>query len=230
MGGAFRQRAFPQLPGLLRRLQHQRSGHALHDGRAGRRPDAGRIHAQAYALGECKPGQEHAKTIEWTAKGVTPILYQVPADGHDHSALQDTLKAWAGTYRDGIFGKERIVVDYALARPSASTQQDNFVGRMLWALSHNRGCLRSASQNSIQFPRLDWLEAFSDTRYLHSDLNRFGVPPRTDVDEKLRFSLIRRPAPYRHAPWMALVSAGAGGSEWDDVMFQSGPLAGSAFE
>jgi hypothetical protein len=81
----------------------------------------GEFNLQAYALGECKSGQEHAKTIEWTAKGVTPILYQVPDDGLDHSALHDTLRAWAKTYRDGINGKESIVVDYALARPSAST-------------------------------------------------------------------------------------------------------------
>lgn len=174
----------------------------------------------AYALGECTPGQDHAKTIEWKAKGVTPILYQVPADGRDHSALHNTLKAWAETYRDGILGKERIVVDYALTRPSGSTQQDDFVGRMLWALSHESGmpAKRFAEFNPV--PSLDWLEAFSDARYLHTDLNRFGVPPLADVDEKLRFSLIRRPAPYRHAPWMALISHGASGSEWDHVMFQ----------
>ena len=180
----------------------------------------GEFTLQAYALGECEPGQEHPKTIEWTAKGVTPILYQVPADGRNHSALHDTLKAWAETYRDGILGKERIVVDYALARPSSSTRQDDFVGRMLWALSHESGmpAKRFAEFNPV--PALDWLEAFSDPRYQHGDLNRFGVPPLADVDEKLRFSLIRRPAPYRHAPPMALVSHGAGGSEWDHVMVQ----------
>lgn len=180
----------------------------------------GEFNLQAYALGECKPGQDHAKANEWAAKGVTPILYQVPADGRDHSALHDTLKAWAETYRDGILGKERIVVDYALARPSASTQQDDFVGRMLWALSHESGmpAKRFAEFNPV--PALDWLEAFSDTRYLHRDLNRFGVPPLADINEKLRFSLILRPAPYHRSPWMALVSHGASGSEWDHVMFQ----------
>lgn len=180
----------------------------------------GEFNLQAYALGECKPGQEHAKTNEWTAKGVTPILYQVPADGRDHSALHNTLKAWAKTYRDGINGKESIVVDYAMARPSASTRQDDFVGRMLWALSHESGMPAKRLAEFDPVPSLDWLEAFSDSRYLHRDLNRFGVPPRADVDEKLQFSLIRRPAPYRHAPWMALVSHGAGGSDWDNVMFQ----------
>ena len=99
----------------------------------------GEVTPQAYALGDFASGEEHDKTIEWGAKGVTPILYEVPAGTHDHSALHQTLKAWAETYRDGVLGKESIVVKYALARPSVSTQQDDFVGRMLWALSHQSG-------------------------------------------------------------------------------------------
>jgi hypothetical protein len=77
----------------------------------------GEITPQAWALGDCEPGQEHRKTIEWEAKGVTPILYNVPAGSHDHSALHQTLHAWAETYRDGVQGKEAIVVKHALARP-----------------------------------------------------------------------------------------------------------------
>ncbi|WP_322868294.1 anti-phage defense-associated sirtuin Dsr1 [Bradyrhizobium ottawaense] len=172
---------------------------------------------QAYALGDCEPGQERAKTIEWAAKGVTPILYEVRAGSH--SALHDTLKLWAGTYRGGTLGKEQIVLAHALARPSGSTQQDDFVGRMLWALSDESGLPAKRFADFNPVPALEWLEAFSDQRYLHRDLNRFGVPPRRDVDEKLRFSLIQRPAPYRYAPWMALVSGGVGSSQWDDVMF-----------
>jgi hypothetical protein len=178
----------------------------------------GEFTPQAYALGDCEPGQEKPKTIEWEAKGVSPILYEVPSGSHDHSALHMTLKVWAETYRDGILGKERIVVDYALARPSASTRQDDFVGRLLWALSHESGLPAKRFADFNPAPALEWLEAFSEERYLHGDLNRFGVPPRAEVDDKLRFSLIRRPAPYRHAPWMVLVSAGVAGSQWDDVI------------
>ena len=179
----------------------------------------GEFTPQAYSLVDCEPGQETDKTTEWEAKGVTPILYEVPTGSHDHSALHHTLKAWADTYRDGILGKERIVVDYALSRPMASTRQDDFVGRMLWALSHESGlpAKRFAEFNPV--PSLDWLEAFSDNRYQHSDLERFGVPPRMKVDDKLRFSLIRRPASYIHAPWMSLVSGATIESQWDDVMF-----------
>jgi hypothetical protein len=176
---------------------------------------------QAWALGDCEPGQERSKTIEWEAKGVTPILYEVPAGSHDHSALHNTLHAWAETYRDGVLGKERIVVSHALARPSASTQQDNFVGRMLWALSDKSGLPAKRFADFNPVPALDWLlEAFADERFQHSDLARFGVPPHDEVDDKLRFSLIRRPAPYPHAPPMLLAAGGVTSSQWDDVMFQ----------
>jgi hypothetical protein len=129
------------------------------------------------------------------------------------------LKAWAETYRDGILGKERIVVDYAMARPSASTKQDDFVGRMLWALSHESGLPAKRLADFDPVPPLDWLEAFSEDRYRHGDLARFGVPPRAEMADKLGFSLVRRPAPYSRAPWMMLASGGAMDSQWDDVMF-----------
>jgi hypothetical protein len=35
-----------------------------------------------------------------------------------------------------VRGKERIVIECAIARPLASTRQDDFVGRLLWALSY----------------------------------------------------------------------------------------------
>lgn len=181
----------------------------------------GEVTPQAWGLGDCEPGQEARKTIEWEAKGVTPILYHVAAGTHDHSALHRTLQAWAETYRDGVTGKERIVVAHALARPSASTRQDDFVGRMLWALSDPSGlpARRFAEFNPV--PSLDWLlDAFAADRYGHTDLARFGVPPRGETDPKLRFSLIHRPAPYPLAPPMRLVARGVSHSQWDDVMVQ----------
>ena len=179
----------------------------------------GEVTPQAWALGDCEPGKEKRKTIEWEAKGVTPILYQVPAGSYDHSALHKTLHAWADTYRDGVLGKERIVVSHALARPSASTQQDDFVGRMLWALSDKTGLPAKRFADFNPVPSLDWLlEAFSDERFQHSDLARFNVPPREETDTKLRFSLISRPAPYDRAPQMQLASGGITNSQWDVVM------------
>ena len=180
----------------------------------------GEVTPQAWALGDCEPGQEDRKTIEWEAKGVTPILYNVPAGSHDHSELHQTLHAWADTYRDGVQGKEAIVVKHALARPQDSTRQDDFVGRMLWALSDKSGLPAKRFADFNPAPSLDWLlEPFAHERFGHGDLPRFGVPPQDEVDTKLRFSLIRRPAPYNRAPPMLLASGGITGSQWDDVMF-----------
>lgn len=117
-------------------------------------------------------------------------------------------------------GKEAIVVKHALTRPQESTQQDNFVGRMLWVLSDKSGLPAKRFADFNPAPSLDWLlEPFADERLGYGDLTRFGVPPHDDVDTKLRFSLIRRPAPYDRAPPMLLASGGITGSQWDDVMF-----------
>ncbi len=180
----------------------------------------GEVTPTAFALCDYRPGQENSKTIEWEAKGVVPILYEVPAGTRNHSALHGTLKMWAETYRDGILGKERIVVDYAMVRPSVSTRQDDYVGRMLWALSDESGlpAKRFAEFNPV--PSLDWLYAFSEERYLHCDLERFGVHPYAKLDNKLAFSFICRPAPYNRAPLMSLVSGGVADSQLDKVMYQ----------
>ncbi len=180
----------------------------------------GEVTPQAWALGDYEPGQEHRKTVEWGVKGVTPILYSVTAGSNDHSVLHQTLQAWADTYRDGVQGKEAIVVKHALARPQDGTKQDDFVGRMLWALSDKSGLPAKLFADFNPVPSLDWLlEAFAEDRFGHEDLSRFGIPPRGEKDAALRFSLIRRPTPYDRAPLMLLVASGTISSQWDDVMF-----------
>ena len=130
------------------------------------------------------------------------------------------MHAWADTYRDGVQGKEAIVVKHALAKPQDSTQQDDFVGRMLWALSDKSGLPAKCFADFNPTPALDWLlEPFSHERFGHGDLARFDVSPQDKVDTKLRFSLIQRPAPYDHAPRMLLVSDSTAGIQWDAVMF-----------
>lgn len=173
----------------------------------------------AWAFGQYSPGDENAQREEWEAKGVTPILYRV--ENHNHELLHRSIQAWGETHRDGVLGKERIVVNYASARPSASTQQDDFVGRMLWALCDRSGRPARIFAEFVPAPSLDWLlNAFSEERYDHGDLARFGVTPCLDADEKLRFSFINRPSPYSQSPWMTMVrSAGAEGA-WDQVMYQ----------
>lgn len=170
---------------------------------------------EMFAFGSYSKGKEEDRANEWRAKNVTPVLYR---EHNHHGHLHKTLRAWADTYRDGVRGKERIVVECAMARPLASTRQDDFVGRMLWALCDPQGLPAKRFADFDPVPSLEWLEPLCEERYRHADLRRFGVPPLLKKDDKLTFSLTRRPTPYDHSPWMVLVDTGARGSRWDDVM------------
>ena len=172
---------------------------------------------EMFAFGSCSKHKVAARANEWRAKNVTPILYR---EHWRHAYLHRTLRAWADTYRDGARGKERIVIEYAMARPDTATKQDDFVSRMLWALSDPSGlpAMRFADLNPV--PSLDWLEPLGEDRLSHADLIRFGVSPKASVDKTLTFSLTRRPAPYDLAPQMALADAGARDSPYDKVMWQ----------
>ncbi len=158
---------------------------------------------EAYAFGSCKAGDETETDSRWRAKNVTPILY-LEEDGHP--LLHATLKAWAETYRDGVRGQEAIVGRYAATRPLGSTKQDNFVGRMIWALSDRSGLPAKKFADFDPLPHIDWLEAFSTKRFKQHDLSRFKVAADSEVDNDLSFSLTHRPSPYSLAPWMRLVS------------------------
>lgn len=170
---------------------------------------------EMFAFGSYSKGKEDNRANEWRAKNVTPILYR---EHNRHNYLHKTLRAWAETYRDGVRGKERIVVECAMAKPLASTKQDDFVGRMLWALSDTKGMPAKRFADLDPVPSLDWLEPLCDERYRHADLVRFGVPPKIAKDDKLAFSLTHRPTPYDLAPRMTLVDAGTTASRWDEVM------------
>ena len=171
---------------------------------------------EVFAFGSYSKRRKADTENEWKAKNVTPILYQ---EYQHHAYLQRTLRAWADVYRDGILGKERIVVQYAATKPLASTQQDDISGRVLWALSDPSGLPAKRFAELDPAPPFDWLEALSDTRFAHGDLRRFGVQPNPAKDVRLAFSLIARPTPYLQAPFMRLVQDGKPAGQLDDVMF-----------
>ena len=170
---------------------------------------------EMFAFGGYSKGNEERRANEWRAKNVTPILYR---DQRRHTHLHKTLSAWAETYRDGVRGKESIVVESAMARPLRNTKQDYFVDRMLWALSDKDGLPAKRFAELNPTPPLDWLEPLSESRYEHADLPRFGVTPNVTHDDTLKFSVASRPAPYTKAPLMSLVSGGEHTCQWDDVM------------
>ena len=110
------------------------------------------------------------------------------------------------------------MTDSAMALPTASTKQDDFVGRMLWALSDKDGRPAQRFAELEPVPSLDWLDTLSDYRYHHADLPRFQVPIGAEPSTTLTFSLLDRPGPYDKAPRMTLVTGIWGAHDWDNVM------------
>lgn len=178
----------------------------------------GEVTPEAFAFADFEPEQRSEKLTEWKAKGVTPILYEAPSS-KDHSALHNTLKSWADTYRDGVNGRERIVTAHALAHPSASTKQDDFVGRMLWALSHESGVPARRFSEFNPLPPIEWLDVFLEKKYKRADLIKFGITPQNE-DENFSFSFIDRPTPHTHSTNMSLFPTQRKNIEWDKVMYQ----------
>ena len=170
---------------------------------------------EMFAFGSSSKGRENESSTKWKGKNVTLIQYR---DDNDHEYLYATLHEWGNSYRDGVSGKESIVARYAGLHPTASTEEDNFVGRMLWALSDSSGWPAKRFAERDPVPTLEWLEPLSEHFFGHADLDRFGVHPNSKPDESLEFSLIRRPSPYTRAPWMTLMDEGPSYNAWDTVM------------
>ena len=170
---------------------------------------------EMFAFGDHSGDDQASQKSKWKAKNVTPILYLKDCK---HTHLHRTLEEWGNTYSIGASGKEHIIIQSALARPVTSTKEDDFVGRVLWALSDTDGrpAKRFAEMNPV--PSLEWLEPLSEDRFGRDRLAGFDVEPEAAVDEKFRFSLTRRPAPYTLAPEMVLVDGGPRWSRWDNVM------------
>ena len=171
---------------------------------------------EVFAFAEYSKSHRPQRESEWLAKNVTPILYRAH---RKHQYLHETLRQWAKTYRDGVRGKERVVVESALVRPAASTVEDDFVGRVLWALSDSSGIPARRFSELDPVPALEWLEPLSEARYGHADLVKFGVPPKGESDPALKFGFTSRPSPYWLAPSMRLVGPSSHMGWWDDVMF-----------
>ena len=157
---------------------------------------------------------------KWKGQNVTLILY---LEDKEHTHLRKTLQAWSETYRDGVLGKEQIVAKCARMLPLESTKEDDFVGRVMWAISDPSGLPAKHFAELDPVPSLGWLKPLCETRYNRTDLDRFGIPPKTGFPKSDPFSLLHRPSPSNLAPYMSLLSTGAQNGEWDAVMWQLAP-------
>lgn len=170
---------------------------------------------EMYAFGSYKKNKKAEYENQWKAKNVTPILY---VENKTHKYLHGTLREWANTYRDGILGKENLVSKYALTVPMASTVQDDYSGRLLWALTEPNGLPAKRFADFDPAPSLDWLEAFNESRYSDDELVKFGIEIKEGRGKGELYSLLRRPTPYWLSPLMSLVGSTYGRAEMDTPM------------
>ena len=172
--------------------------------------------SEMFAFANFPKGKNSQQEHEWTAKNVTPILYR---NHYKHFYLRETLRIWSDMYRDGVHGKEQVVVHDAGFNPITNTEKVDIVGRMLWALSDPTGKPAKRFADNDPVPSTDWLGPFCHYRYCYSDLSLFGIAPVGKVDDEVNFSFLRRPTPYRLAQVMELVNPTFDG-KLDNVMFQ----------
>lgn len=171
----------------------------------------GEVKPSIYAFAACayKNGKGGEVANDWKAKGVVPILYE---QSDNHAALHDTLAAWAKCYRDGLEGKIAIINRYAGLNPTECIPEDDFVGRVIWALSDPSGKPARHFANRSEPPPLTWLAAMEhrdiEARRKESgktsDTSIFRRPPAGDMLAALRIAHV---GGALHLPFDAVASA-----------------------
>ena len=156
--------------------------------------------SEMFAFGSFSKKKELEQQNEWEARNVTPILYR---EHRRHYYLHKTLRDWSEIYRDGVQGKEQVVVSYAGSDPLVSTKQDDFVGRMFWALSEPSGNPAKRFAQNDPVPSLSWLKPLSEEKFRPSILGFLGDRTTDRVMNHLMDWIIRHLNDPKLALWIA---------------------------
>ena len=146
---------------------------------------------------------------------MTPILYW---QKDNHHYLHKTLQIWADTYKDGILGKERIVVDNAYFKPMETEKKDDTVSRMLWAISDRTGIPAQRFSSLNPAPSFEWFFIFTNKHFTPNDLNRFGISNDYFNEKDFVFSLLDKPSPYNFSSNISISYLCVNGfPDWDAI-------------
>lgn len=161
---------------------------------------------EVYAFGSFAEtdGDSAKAEQDWRSKGVVPILYH---EAGSHKLLHETLQQWSDLYRDGITGKQALIVREASSRPSP-IRSDGQVDRILWALMEPTGQSAKIFADLDSVPPIEWLDVFDEQRYTKNDFRRLGITPSHSHDYPTHFSLLDRPTSHTYSASMSLVTAG----------------------
>lgn len=159
---------------------------------------------QVWAFASYKPGKQAEVRTEWETKKVQPILFESSEQFQNYRLLHETIQAWAKKQNEGNWRKEIIEQSVRLS-PLESSPADDYVGRMIWALSDERGKGAEVLATLPELPSFDWVKALSEPRFTTMDLVRKGFLTDARSLNKPQFSLLRRHYPRGRGSQMALV-------------------------
>mgnify|MGYP003625229559 CR=1 FL=1 len=169
---------------------------------------------EMFAFGSYSSGKYDDEYQRWKSKNVTPILYKMKSH---HFNLHETLVKWSEIYRDGLNGKQQIVVTTAFTNPSLTSQNEYNTKRLVWALSDSTGFAAKTFSTMVPSPPLLWLFAFDTFELFKRDLSRFDVLDST-FDASYKFSLLDRPAKSSLAQNMSFLRAVPSETKLDPIM------------
>lgn len=119
---------------------------------------------KAYVLAPSDEPSRRTNAEMWEAKGVIPLLYD-ESDGH--KALHLTLAKWAECHRNGLRGKESVVLEYGSTTcPMRPFEDDPVVTQVAWAIAEPSGHAAQVFAGLDPLPPLEWLDVFADRRML----------------------------------------------------------------
>lgn len=174
-----------------------------------------------------EPGRTHyafsrPKDIEsWNAKGIVPVEYGVfERNGTEcHSRLYTTLEKWAALWREGTLGRCGIVEECAHRDPKTNSDNDDFVGRMVWALSDPTGkAAKTFAESRTEYPEA-WLNELVKPRTLAGEWLGVPTPEPERGREVSKFSLFEHPQWSKEsAPGLVSFHSENGTLPWDPIV------------
>ena len=174
-----------------------------------------------------EPGRTHyafsrsADIQTWEAKGISPIAYEVfDKNGTEcHAHLYASLEKWASLWREGALGRRGVVEECAHRDPQTSTEKDDFVGRMVWALSDPTGqAAKTFAESQTEFPE-SWFEELVKRRVPAGQWLGVPIPKPEMKDDVARFSLFEHPMWTRDsAPGLVSFYSMTASEYWDPII------------
>lgn len=129
---------------------------------------------KAYIFSDYQNNEEKEnKQQEWKDRGIIPIFYEV--NNHNHEKLHNTLIEWGNLCGEkGTIDRSKIIDRYIKLNPKESTDSNDFIGRILWALSGQTASIVDYYFLNKHAPSFQWLNVlinYNNNNYFANSVN-----------------------------------------------------------